>query len=71
MGAVKSGTMAGFQNIAIFMGFFFDIFYVKTHLAWSDYLGSGLIVVFTIMQAIFSHLDNVRENEKRLEEVQK
>lgn len=49
LSAVKSGTMAAFQNIAIFIGFFIDIFYFHRVILWSDYVGSGLIIVFTTM----------------------
>lgn len=67
LSAVKSGTMAGFQNIAIFIGFAIDIFYFHRKIFFSDYVGSGLIIIFTTMQSVFSHLDNVKQNQERRE----
>lgn len=54
LSAVKSGTLAAFQNVAIVMGVLCDVFYFKLNLKWNDYTGAGMIVVFTILQSVFS-----------------
>lgn len=58
LSAVQSGTMAAYQNIAIVMGLAVDVFYFNRNIFWSDYLGAGLIVVFTTLQSIYSTGDH-------------
>lgn len=71
LSAVKSGTLAAFQNISVVFGFLFDIYYFKRTIFWSDYLGASMIVVFTTMQSIFSNFDNKDSNADRIKEVKR
>jgi len=58
--------MAAFQNIAVVIGFLVDIFYFHRTILWSDYLGAGMIIVFTTTQSVISTIDNYKINKERL-----
>ena len=52
------------------MGFLFDIFYFDRKIYYSDYVGSGMILVFTTMQSIFSNLDNSKASDEKRQLIQ-
>ena len=45
LGIVKSGTVAGFYNIALIISFLTDVNYFKRDLMWSDYAGVSVIII--------------------------
>ena len=66
LGAVKAGTVAAFLGISIVIGFLTDFIYFKRPVQWNEVLGACLIVVATVLQCVFSQLDNAKEAEERI-----
>ena len=57
LGAVKSGTVVGFLNLALVIVFMtYMIFFGKVFL-WSDYTGASIIMICLILQCTFAHKD--------------
>jgi len=63
--SVKSGTVASFQNMSIFFAFMVDILHSKRVAIWPEYTGSSMIIIFTIMQGIFSYMKYKEDNPKK------
>ena len=68
LGAVKSGTVSGFYNIALVLSFVTDVFYFHRILVLTDYIGAGLIVVCTCFQGYISNQDNEKNQKKKEKE---
>ena len=66
LGAVKSGTVSGFYNVALVISFLTDVFYFKMILVWSDYVGALVIIISTCFQGYISNQDN--EASKKAQE---
>ena len=57
LGIIKSGTVAGFYNIALVLSYLTDVAYFKRDMIWSDYCGALIIIVSTSMQGYISNKD--------------
>lgn len=52
--SVKSSLFMAFYNLPLVMSFMVDMFDFDRVEFYSDYLGSGMIICFTIMQSLAS-----------------
>lgn len=57
LGIVKTGTVAGFYNLALIISFLTDVIYIKRKLVWSDYFGGTIIILCTTLQGYISNQD--------------
>lgn len=57
LGVVKSGTVAGFYNIALCLSYMTDAFYFNRDILWSDYTGALIIILSTSLQGYISNRD--------------
>lgn len=58
LGIVKSGTVAGFYNLALVISFLTDSLYFDRKLVWSDYIGALIIIVCNLLQCIIANMDH-------------
>ena len=54
---IKSNTFSPFTNLAIVISFLFDILYFKRIMVWSDYFGTALIIICTIILTFLANDD--------------
>lgn len=61
----KSGTVAGFYNVAMILSFLTDSFYFHREIICSDYIGGVIIIISTSLQGYISNQDNKEEQLKQ------
>ena len=61
---VKSGTVAGFYNVAMILSFITDSIYFHRDFVISDFVGGAIIIVSTSFQGYMANKDNEAEQEK-------